>query len=371
LPGFVNITDLKEEREVCTENTWVPGTMARIVHVVRKGLGSLLVMAAITTATAYAQSDHYVPGLYNIRDLALPESGLYGAVYNYGYLTDDLKDSSGNKLTSVTITGPGGRLSTTINVKVNLDLYALVPAVIWVPKWKLLDAKYGLMIAPSFANASLGATLSRTEGAGASAAKGQFNIGDTFIVPLWLDWSGKKYDVGFNYGFYIPTGKYTLNTVNVPIVGPVRVASPDNIGLGFWENQTQFIDYYYPWEDRRMAIENVLTWEIDQHTRGTDLTQGQYVTWNWGISQFLPLKKDKSLLAEIGPAGYGNFQVSDNTGTDVRNPGDHERAWGAGVQIGVTAPKRPVVFNFKWFHEFAVVNRFEGTVLSLSLTARL
>jgi hypothetical protein len=89
------------------------------------------------------------------------------------------------------------------------------------------------------------------------------------------------------------------------------------------------------------------------------------------VSQYLPLKKDQSLLAEIGPAGYGNFQVSDNTGTDARNPGDHERAWAAGVQIGVTAPKKMIVFNFHWFREFAVVNRFEGTVLGLSLVARL
>jgi hypothetical protein len=337
----------------------------------RRGLGSVLVLAAITAVGAYAQSDHYLPGIYNIRDLALPEPGFYGALYNYGYLTDDLKDTNGNKVNSVTVTGPGGRLSATLNVKVNVDLYAVAPAVIWVPKTRILDAKYALEVAPSWANASLGAQLSRTEGAGVNAGRGQFNIGDTYIVPLWLDWTGKKYDIGFNYGFYIPTGKYTINTLNVPIVGPVRVASPDNIGLGFWENQTQFIDYYYPWEDRRMAIENVLTWEIDQHTRGFDLTQGQYVTWNWGVSQFLPLKKDKSLLAEIGPAGYANFQVSDNTGTDARNPGEHERAWAAGVQIGVTAPKRPIVFNFHWFHEFAVVNRFEGTVLGLSLVARL
>ena len=337
----------------------------------RKGFGSVIVIAVITAATAYAQSDHYLPGIYNIRDLAIPEPGFYGAVYNYGYLTDNLKDSSGNKISSVTITGPGGRLSTTINVKVNLDLYALAPAIVWVPKWKILDAKYELQIVPTFANASLGGTLSRTEGAGVNASRGQFNIGDTFVAPIWLDWSGKKYDLGWNYAFYIPTGKYTINTLDVPVVGPVRVASADNIGLGFWENQTQDIFYYYPWEDKRMAIENVLTWEFSQHTRGFDLTQGQYLTWNWGVSEYLPLKKDQSLLAEIGPAGYGNFQVSDNTGTDARNPGQHERAWAAGVQIGVTAPKKMIVFNFHWMQEFAVVNRFQGRVLGLSLTARL
>lgn len=98
-----------------------------------------------------------MPGAYNIRDLALPDRGFYGAARKYGYLTNDPKDSNGNKLTSVTITGPGGRMSTTLNVKVNVDLYALAPAIVWVPGKKILDAKDGIVIAPSFANASLGA----------------------------------------------------------------------------------------------------------------------------------------------------------------------------------------------------------------------
>jgi hypothetical protein len=337
----------------------------------RRRLRSVIVLAAITTATAYAQSDHFAPGAFNIRDFALPEPGLYGAVYNYGYLTDTLKDSEGNKLTSVTVTGPGGRLTATLNVKIKVDLYALSPVLVWVPKTKILEAKYGIMIAPSFANASLGGTLSRTEGAGVNASRGAFNVGDTYVAPLWLDWTGKKYDIGLNYGFYIPTGKYTVNTFNVPVVGPVRAASPSNIGFGFWENQTQFISYYYPWADKRLAIENVLTWEIAQHTRGFDLTQGQFVSWNWGVSQYLPLKKDHTVLAEIGPGGYGAFQVSDDTGADARAGSLHERAWAAGVQAGITLPKKLIVFNFHWMQEFGVANRFEGTVFLLSLTAHL
>jgi hypothetical protein len=334
------------------------------------GLGSVIVIGAITTATAFAQTDHYVPGSFNIRDFAVPDPGFYGAIYNYGYLTDNLKDSSGNQINSITITGPGGR-STTINLNVNVNLYALAPVIIWVPKKKILGAKYGTMLNPSFANTSLSGLLSRAEGAGLSASTGQFNIGDTYVVPLWLDWTGKHYDGVANYGFYIPTGKYSLQTVNVPVIGPVRVASPDNVGLGFWENQGQGALYLYPWADKRMAVENALTWEIDRPKRGLDLTYGQYLTWNWGVSEYLPLKKDQSLLAEVGPAGYGNFQVSDNTGTDARNPGVHDKVYAVGIQAGVTIPKRMIVVNFHWFHEFDAANRFQGTALGLSFVMRL
>jgi len=263
--------------------------------------GSAILIGAITTATANAQSVHYAPGSFNSRDLALPGPGLYGAIYNYGYLTSDLKGATGNQISSVTITGPGGRLSTTLNVSVNVNLYALAPALIWVPKTKVLGAKYGIMLNPTFANANLSGLLSRAQGAGQSVSAGQFNIGDTYVVPLWLDWAGKHYDAVATYGFYIPTGKYSIGTANVPVVGPVRVASPDNIGLGFWENQSQGVLYLYPWADKRMAVENALTWEVNRQTRGFDLTQGQYLTWNWGVSQYLPLKKDQSLFSRTGP----------------------------------------------------------------------
>ena len=78
-------------------------------------LGSAIVIAAIAAATAYAQSEHYAPGSFNIRDFALPDAGFYGAIYNYGYSTDNLKDANGSQVTSVTVTGPGGRVSATIN----------------------------------------------------------------------------------------------------------------------------------------------------------------------------------------------------------------------------------------------------------------
>jgi hypothetical protein len=331
----------------------------------------VIVIAAITSASAYAQTEHYSPGSFNIRDFALPDPGLYGAVYNYGYLTNELKDANGNQLNSVTIQGPGGRVSATVNLNVNVHLYGLAPVLIWVPKKKVLGAKYGVMLNPTFANTSLSGLLSRAEGSGQNVSAGQFSVGDTYVSPVWLDWSGKHYDAVANYGFYIPTGKYSVATVNVPVVGPVRVASPDNVGLGFWENQTQGAVYLYPWADKRLAIENAITWESNRNKRGFDVTQGQYLTWNWGASQYLPLKKDQSLLAEVGPAGYGNFQVSDDTGTDARNPGVHDKVYGVGVQAGITIPKRMMALNFHWFHEFAAVNRFQGSVLGLSFAFKL
>jgi len=75
VPKLVNLfTDLKEECHVRAKSIWA---------VVMRGtlrFGSAILISVITTATANAQSVHYAPGAFNIRDFALPGPGLYGAI---------------------------------------------------------------------------------------------------------------------------------------------------------------------------------------------------------------------------------------------------------------------------------------------------
>ena len=94
-------------------------------------LGPAIVIAAITAATACAQSDHYAAGSFNIRDFALPPvAGFFGAIYNNGYSTNNLQDASGNRISSITIQGPDGHLSVALKLNVNVNLYALAPVFI-------------------------------------------------------------------------------------------------------------------------------------------------------------------------------------------------------------------------------------------------
>jgi hypothetical protein len=54
---------------------------------------------------------HYAGGLVNIRDVIMPPApGVYAAVYNYYYTTDQLNNANGDKISSVNINpGPGRR----------------------------------------------------------------------------------------------------------------------------------------------------------------------------------------------------------------------------------------------------------------------
>jgi len=328
-------------------------------------LGFSFLICAITTMTANAgEIGHFVPGVANIRDLSVPPPGLYGVIYNYIYATTRLNDAKGNQVSSVLIAGRP------INVGVDVNVYALAPTFIWSAKKKVLGAQYAAFFSPTFSNASINGMLSGATGVGRNPSAGQFNIGDIFVEPVFLGWSGKKYHVSYGYGFYIPSGKYKTTTVTLPVVGSVTAEAPDNIGLGFWTHQNQGALYLYPWADQRLAIQNALTWEIHGNKRKFDLHPGQNLTWNWGVSQFLPLKKDKTVLMEVGPAGYSSLQVSDDSGTNAKNPSVHDRVHAAGLQVGVTSVKRVMALNFHWFHEYSAVDRFQGTAMSFNFTVK-
>jgi hypothetical protein len=326
-------------------------------------------LALLTRTTHGDEIGHYAPGLPNIRDFAMPAPGFYGVLYNYFYLSDRLNDGSGNEVNSITINprrGPG----VTLDVDVDLDIYVLAPTLIWVSPWKLLGAKYGAFITPTFANSSVGASLATVTGRGIDAETSEFAVGDLFVQPLWLGWTLTHWDFAFGYGFYAPVGKYDTETVTLPGGATVTAESSDNIGLGFWTHQLQGAVMWYPWAHKATAVVAVLTYEIHGDKEDFDLTPGQNLTWNWGISQFLPLSKDQKLLLEAGVTGYSSWQITDDSGSDARNPSVHDQVHAVGGQLGLTYVPWVASLNVHYFGEFAAQDRFQGHVIGVSVAKK-
>src|SRR5215471_14733808 len=313
--------------------------------------------------------DHYNPGVMNIRDYLVPEPGLYGVVYNYFYTSDRLNDASGKQINSVTIQ-PGPGPGVTLNVNPSVDLYALAPTVIWISPWNLCGLKFGAYVAPTFANASIEAEVSSLHGSGRSASSSTFAPGDLFVQPIWLGYTLTNWDFALGYGFYAPVGRYNTESFSLPIVGPVTVASPNNIGLGFWTHQIQGAAAWYPWADKRMAVVTALTYQFNSKKQDFDLTPGQHLTLNWGISEYLPLTKSQKLLLEVGPAGYDDWQTTDDSGSAARNPSVHDQVHGIGGQVGFTYVPWNAALNFHAFHEYSAIDRLQGTSFGVSLAIK-
>lgn len=336
----------------------------------RQNLIASVLLGALVCGASSAQAGeigHYAPGVANIRDFTVPDPGFYGTVYNYWYSTDRLNDRNGNKISSITV-GPAP--GTTLDLDLDVDVYAVSPMFIWVSDWKVFGAKYAAYIAPSFSNSSVGASLSAASGRGLSVDASEFNVGDLLVQPLWLGWARTHWDIALGYGFYAPVGKYNTDTVALPGGGSFTAESSDNIGLGFWTHQIQSGLSWYPWADKRMAVAGALTYEVHGEKEDFDLTPGQDLTLNWGVSQYLPLKKDQSLLLEIGPAGYSSWQITDDSGSDARNPSVHDQVHAVGGQLGLTCVPWNAVLNVHYFYEFEARDRFQGQSLGVSLAKK-
>src|SRR5208337_2426282 len=106
-------------------------------------------------------------------------------------------------------------------------------------------------------------------------------------------------------------------------------------------------------------------------------TPGQAFTIEWGIGQVLPLKKDMSMLAQLGLVGYDQWQVSNNGGTVLvagipvsasRIP--YYSVQGIGVQANVILPAKDLVGFFKYYDEYAAKARPRDARLSSAFRGR-
>jgi hypothetical protein len=320
----------------------------------------LLALSFLFVPTLTLGQAHFAPGVANIRDYAVPAPGLYLAVYNYGYETSDLRDNNGNKVNQVFIG------NNPVNVNLDVKLYALSPMLLWVSHWNFLGGHYAPFIAPSFSNANIAAALSTVNGRGINPETSQFAVGDLYVSPLWLGWSRKNFDVALGYGFYAPVGKFDTGTLALPS-GTRVITSPTNVGLGYWTNQVQGNVTWYPSMKRGTAITNTVTLEFNGTQRDTNYRNGDFVTWNWGASQYLPLDKQLRYLAELGVAGYSQWQITDASGPTVSNPGFHDQVHGIGLQAGIISTRLGMQLNFRYMNEFYAANRFRGNSYSLNL----
>jgi hypothetical protein len=294
---------------------------------------------------------------------------VYTAIYNYFYTSDRLNDASGNQTKSVTI-NPGPGAGVTLNVSPKLDVYSLSPTLIWVTPWNLGGVKLGAYIAPSFANSSIAAAVSTLTGRGVNASSSSFGVGDLFVQPIWLGLTLSNWDFSLGYGFYAPVGRYSTATFNLPIVGPVTTTSADNIGMGFWTQQFQGAGAWYPWSDQRMAVTAALTWQFNSQQQGIDVTPGQHLTLNWGIDEYLPLTKDQNLLLDVGPAGYDDWQITNDSGSAARNPTVHDQTHAVGGQIGISYVPWNAELIFHAFYEYSATATLQGTSYGITFSIK-
>lgn len=111
---------------------------------------------------------------------------------------------------------------------------------------------------------------------------------------------------------------------------------------------------------------NTITAEFNGKQRHTNITNANFLTWNWGLSQYVPLDKQLRYLTEFGVMGCVERQLSDSSGPNV-NTSKREKMNGIGFQAGIISTGFGLQLNFLYYNEFGGANRLRGSSYSLNL----
>lgn len=312
---------------------------------------------------------HYAPGSMGILDYFIGDRDTWLDFYHYYYVTSRINDQRGKKITSVTLaaeSGPG----VTVSVDVHAGYYSLSPTISWVSPWHLAGATVAAYVAPELGTSNQQVTLHSVTRGGTLKSNGIGN-GDPFLQPLWLDWSLAHWDLSIGEGVYFPLGRYGTETLELPVIGPITVESPDNIGLGFWENQLQGAAAWYPRSDQATAVVSVLTWEVNGTQRGFDTRPGQLLTLNWGVSQDLNPGDDQKFSATIALVGYDTWQVTDDSGAGAASPSPRTQLHAVGGQVGLEYAPWQLSVEFHALDEYAARSRPQGASYTLVIGLKL
>ncbi|MDD9301868.1 MAG: transporter [Desulfobacter sp.] len=310
-----------------------------VKKIIQGMLTIMAVLAGISFSVSAGELGHYMPGVRNVRDFIVPDPGFYYLQYNIYYTSNTYKDRNGKEVSSI---GP-------IKFESQVDSYAVAPVFLWSSSQKILGASYAAFAQPAIVNTSY--TLAAL---GGGIDESQWGFGDLYLKPIWLGWNNIHTSVAIGYGIYAPTGEYSDGAV-------------DNTGLGFLTHEFQASLTVFPWEHKGTAVMVSGTYEIHHDKDGADITPGDRFSLDYGISQYIPVNKEETLIAELGLSGYSQWQVDNDSGRDVHpllNVKDEVHALGG--QLGLSYVPWNASVSFRYLKEYDAEARYEGELFSLS-----
>ena len=297
------------------------------------------------------QKGQWVPGQFGLNAGVIPDPGVTYANLALSYSAGQLNGPNGNSISAIS-----GNYSFWVDENI----------IYYVPKHKFLGGYFMPYISLNYATGEVVADITGTN---LSTGGGGSGFADTYVQPVNLGWHfGKRVDFNAGYAFVAPTGRFTQGASN-------------NVGSGYWGNDITSGTTLYITKNHGTTANLMTDWEIHRQKSGTNITPGQTFTMEWGLGQVLPLKKDMSMLAQLGVVGYDQWQVSTSSGTLAVIGGTPipERlipfysVHAVGVQANFILPSKNLLAFFKYYNEYRALARPEGRtfVFGFSWTLRI
>jgi hypothetical protein len=281
--------------------------------------GTLLALPPALQAQSF--TSHYVPGVEGIKGASLPPPGFYVRDYNAFYSADRLNLSNGNKAP----------------VDFNAFVYANVIRGIWVSDWKVLGGNYIMdVLVP----------IQQTEIKVNGLTDSDCGLGDICFEPAVVAWHGTQWDAALGYSIWMPTGES-------------KPGSPEP-GKGFWGHMITAGGTVYFDKAKTWGLSLLSRYEMNQEEHDTDITPGNQLTLEWGISKSLKPTID------VGVVGYYQLQTTQDSGPGASDERDQVLAFGP--EISVFCPKIGMFTSLRYNYEVMAKDRPQGQTLVLTLT---
>ena len=202
-------------------------------------------------------------------------------------------------------------LSANLSASGSLNMFVDQNIISVTTPFKILSANYGFLIDVPFAivDASGAATVQpvlntpreslalNTFGTSGGSTKG--SITDIYFQPIDLGWHFKQFDAIATGGFLAPTGPYNQNA---------RL----NIGFGHWSGELGLGGIAYADPERTWALSIFTHVILYASQMGRNYTLGDQVPFEWAASKSFELHNDIFKELTLGPAGYAQWQISNN-----------------------------------------------------------
>lgn len=305
------------------------------------------ILFACASSVSAQQKGQWVPGQFGLNAGVIPDPGITYGNLALSYSASQLNGANGNS-----IPGINGTYSFWVDENV----------IYYVPKHKFLGGYFMPYITLSYANGELVANITGTNIATGGGGSG---FADTYVQPLILGWHFKRADFNVGYAFLAPTGRFTPGASN-------------NVGSGYWGNDITSGTTVYLTKNKGTTANLATALEFHGQKSGTNITPGQTFTAEWGFGQVLPVKKDMSMLAQVGFVGYDQWQTSKSSGTltvagiplpESRIPFYSVHA--VGVQANFILPAKNLVGFFKYYDEYHALARPQGRTIVFGFSGTL
>jgi len=173
-------------------------------------------------------------------------------------------------------------------------------------------------------------------------------LADTYVEPINLGWIRGTWRVKAAYGFIAPTGKFDTN-------------GTDTTTTDYWGHQLTFAATRSFGTNHLWQGTFNTNWEFHQTKRHEDVKVGNNMTLEYGIGKTI-LKNQGKQLIQVGAIGNAEFQLTDDSGSDVSafNRGNKDHVFGLGGEFGVILPVSKFNFFVRVIPEFGARSRTQG-----------